>query len=211
MFTPIVQPGTARWMRTEVSGAPHSVQAMTIDEQGVTADMPGAGPDRIRIEPDLQTGELTLLGQYIDYHRATLELKCAGLTDEELKRPSISVSTLTLLGLVRHLTEVERSWFRRVLDAQDAPPLYWSDADVDGDFDRLDSAPVAQVWATYRDEVAESRRILATFADGGALARGTVRSPRNVRWVLTHAVEEYARHNGHADLLRQLLDGSTGE
>ncbi len=164
-----------------------------------------------RVDPDLEGDEVAVLTQFLDYHRATIQLKCAGLTDDELKRRSIGPSTLSLLGLVRHLTEVEQNWFAKVLDGQDTTPFYWNDADPDGDFDSLESAPVSQVWATYHATLAESRRIQATFSSGADLARGATKATRNLRWVLAHLLEEYARHNGHADLLREVIDGATGE
>ena len=152
-----------------------------------------------------------MLTQYLDYHRATIRMKCAGLSEEQLKRRAVAPSGLSLLGLVRHLTEVECNWFTRMLDGQPYTPQYWSEDDPDGDFDDLDSTSVTEVWASYDNAVAESRRITATFADVADLARGTTGRPRNVRWVLVHLIEEYARHNGHADLLREAIDGVTGE
>jgi uncharacterized damage-inducible protein DinB len=164
-----------------------------------------------RVDPELRGTEIITLTQFLDYHRATLRWKCSGLGDDDLKRRSVPPSTLSLLGLVRHLTEVERNWFGRMLDGQLDAPIYYSDVDPDGDFDRLDSAPVEQVWATYEATVEESQRVLATFGDPADLARGTTGRPRNLRWVLVHLIEEYARHNGHADLLREAIDGSVGE
>ena len=164
-----------------------------------------------RVDPDLPGGEREMLTQYLDYHRATLRMKCAGLSEEQLKRRAVAPSGLSLLGLVRHLTEVERNWFTRMLDGQPYAPQYWSEDDPDGDFDNLDSTSVTEVWASYDAAVAESRRITASFADVADLARGTTGRPRNVRWVLVHLIEEYARHNGHADLLREAIDGVTGE
>jgi uncharacterized protein DUF664 len=173
-----------------------------------------ADPNIPRQDPDLQAGELAVLGQYLDYHRATLAMKCAGLSEADLKRPAIPTSNLTLLGLVRHLTEVEYGWFCEWLDAQPELTFYYTEDDPDGDFLNLDSHPVAEVWATFSDRVAESRRILDTYTSGDELARGRPGEssrPRNVRWIVAHMVEEYARHNGHADLLREAIDGSTGE
>ena len=164
-----------------------------------------------RTDPDQQAGELDTLGQFLDYHRATLQMKCDGLDAEQLATAALPPSTLTLLGLVRHLTEVERHWCDEVLDGQAVGPLYWSEDDPDGDFDSLGSAPVEQVWSRYRAQVVESRRILASFSDGAEPARRAAGSPPSLRWVLAHLIEEYARHNGHADLLRQALDGETGE
>ena len=152
-----------------------------------------------------------MLGQYLDYHRATLAMKCARLTEAQLKQRAVPTSNLSLLGLVRHLTEVEYGWFCESLDGQPEQSVYFTADDLDGDFDNLDAHPVGGVWAAYAAQVTESRRILATYADGDEAARGARREPRNVRWVLNHMLEEYARHNGHADLLREAIDGETGE
>jgi len=168
-------------------------------------------PDHPRTDPDLEASELTVLSQFLDFHRATLVMKCAGLSDADLRQRPIAPSGLSLLGLVRHLTDVEYGWFAEWLDDQPEKTIYYTDDDPDGDFDNLDAHPVTEVWATYHEVVAESRRILQTYSDGGEMARGNRGRPRNVRWVLTHMVEEYARHNGHADLLREAIDGSTGE
>ena len=168
-------------------------------------------PDIPRTDPDLQTDELELLGQFLDYHRATLELKCAGLDDDQLKAKSTPPSALSLLGLVRHLTEVEYWWFAVWLDDQPDKAFYYTPDDPDGDFANVDSQPVADVWSAYHRVVIESRQILGTYSDGGDLARGGPGRPRNLRWILTHMIEEYARHNGHADLLREAIDGTIGE
>jgi uncharacterized damage-inducible protein DinB len=171
-------------------------------------------PDIPREDPDLQAGELAVFGQYLDYHRATLAMKCARLSEADLKRRAVSSSNLTLLGLVRHLAEVEYGWFCEWLDDQPDRSVYFTEDDPNGDFDDLDAHPVGDVWTAYSAQVTESRRILATFTDGGQLARRAPERPgrpRNVRWVLTHMLEEYARHNGHADLLREAIDGETGE
>ncbi len=117
-----------------------------------------------------------------------------------------------LLGLVRHMAEVERGWFRRTLAGEDAPPLYYPDVDPDGDFDNVDGATQADVdeaFATWRAEVQRGKEIMATKSlDDTFVRRGKEFS---LRWVLEHLVEEYARHNGHADLLRERIDGETGE
>lgn len=152
-----------------------------------------------------------MAGQYLDYHRETLRWKCAGLNEAQLKRRPVPPSTLSLLGLVRQLTEVELHWFSRWLDDQPVADPYSSPENRDGDFDDLDSATLAEVWEAYDASVADSQRVLAGYADGGELCRGEPGRPRNLRWVLVHVVEEYARHNGHADLLREAIDGQTGE
>jgi uncharacterized damage-inducible protein DinB len=164
-----------------------------------------------RVDPVRRGGELELLGQYLDYHRATLQMKCAGLDEEQLKRRSLPTTGLTLLGLVRHLTEVERGWFVRTLAGQPAPPRYYGPDNPDGDFDSLDSHPVEEVWRRYHAAVAEARAVLGSFTTADDVARRDAPDQPNVRWVLLHLLEEYARHNGHADLLRQAVDGEVGE
>jgi hypothetical protein len=170
-----------------------------------------ADPDIPRTDPDLQADELTVLAQYLDFHRATLEMKCAALTENELKRRTVPTSNLTLLGLVRHLTDVEYGWFAEWLDGQAERSRYFTSDDPSGDFDNLESEPVSDVWSAYHAQVAESRRILGTFGNGDEMARGGPGRPRNVRWIALHMIEEYARHNGHADLLGEAIDGATGE
>jgi uncharacterized damage-inducible protein DinB len=180
----------------------------------MTSGMMAVNPSIPREDPDLDADELTVLGQYLDYHRATLAMKCARLSEADLKRRAVPTSGLTLLGLVRHLTEVEYGWFCEWLDGQPVKSVYFTDDDPDGDFDNLDTHPVPDVWTAFLAQIEESRRILATYSHGGEPARGKPRPsarPRNVRWILTHMVEEYARHNGHADLLREAIDGETGE
>jgi uncharacterized damage-inducible protein DinB len=167
--------------------------------------------DIVRLDPPPIGTEKELLTAFLDFHRETLLLKCAGLTAQQLAVQGVEPSTLSLLGLLRHLSDVERSWFRVRIAGEDITPgTYWSDADPDGDFDNLDSAPLPQVLRTYRDEVARARKILAE-----ADLEQTFTHPRHgamsVRWVVIHMIEEYARHNGHADLLRQRVDGETGE
>jgi hypothetical protein len=118
---------------------------------------------------------------------------------------------MSLLGLVRHLTEVERSWFGRRIAGGDPAPLYYSEPDnPDGDFDDLDSPDVATVFAVWRTACAESREIVASVSlDSTAKRRDGI--DVTVRWILLHMLEEYARHNGHADFLRERIDGATGE
>jgi uncharacterized damage-inducible protein DinB len=168
-------------------------------------------PEIGRVEPDHRGGELELLGQFLDYHRATLQLKCAGLDEDQLKRRAVPTTGLTLLGLVRHLTDVERGWFVRTLDGRPAPSQYSSNEDPDGDFDTLGSHPVAEVWRRYHAAVAEARTVAASFPTAEESARNPAADQPSVRWVLLHMIEEYARHNGHADLLREAIDGEAGE
>ncbi|MFG3421150.1 DinB family protein [Micromonospora sp. NPDC048063] len=156
--------------------------------------------------------ERTILVEYLRDQRLTLELKCADLDAEALARRAIPPSKLSLLGLVRHLAEVERGWFRRTMAGQDAPKLYCSEADPDGDFDGAVGDPevVAEAWRTWRAEVEFAERFVAESDDLGVTGRhggGEV----SLRELLVHMIEEYARHNGHADLLRELIDGRVGQ
>ncbi|HEU4512923.1 MAG TPA: DinB family protein [Nocardioidaceae bacterium] len=165
-----------------------------------------------RTDPPLAAGEQATLEAFLDYHRATLLMKCEGLTDGQLRSRAVPPSSMSLLGLVRHLTDVERGWFRRVWLDEQAPPLYWTTEYHDHDFDDVDTADVQDAFRRYLEEVEVSRRITAEHTDLGATsARAREGGPVSLRWIYAHMVEEYARHNGHADLLRERLDGVTGE
>lgn len=152
-----------------------------------------------------------MLVAWLDYQRATLEMKCAGLDADQLRRREIPPSSLSLLGLVRHMAEVERSWFRRTFLGEDAPPYWYSDADPDGDF-AVDEAPIDEAFARWGKECDRAREIVRNAASLEVVGvRQPYGKPISLRWVLNHMIEEYARHNGHADLLRERIDGSTGE
>jgi hypothetical protein len=169
-----------------------------------------SGAEVTRTEPRTVAGERSMLEEWLDYHRATLRLKCAGLDDEQLRRRSCEPSSLSLLGLVRHLTDVERGWFLRGVAGRAAaqvPPLYFSDEDPDGDFDNVGSADPAAGFAAYEQAIAEARAATAGADLDATFGTG---KPHSVRWVYLHMIEEYARHNGHADLLRERIDGATG-
>ena len=161
----------------------------------------------------LRVDERTTLAGFLRHQREILERKCAGLDAAALARRAVEPSTLSLLGLVRHLAEVERAWFRRVLAGEDAPPRFYSDADPDGDFDGAapEEALVTEAWEAWREEVAFAERFVAEVPDLDVTGYDPWRGPISARWVLVHMIEEYARHNGHADLLRERIDGSIGE
>ena len=164
-----------------------------------------------RSSPPRSAPEREMLEAWLDFHCITLERKCSDLSPEQLRRRAVPPSSLSLLGLVRHMAEVERSWFRRALAHEDAPPHYRSDQDPNGAFNNVDTADVAEAFATWRAECAHARTVVASFSDLDALGRDETRPGRpSVRWVLVHMIEEYARHNGHADLLREVLDGVVG-
>jgi len=162
-----------------------------------------------RAEPPFVLPEREMLESWLDYHRATLLWKCEGLSDEQLKRRSVEPSTMSLLGLVRHMAEVERNWFRRVLAGEDAPGVFYDDDNPDGDFDLVDRADVASDLEHFDNEVAAARAIAAAHQlDDTGIRHG---EPCSLRWIYAHMIEEYARHNGHADFLRERIDGVTGD
>ncbi len=165
-----------------------------------------------RVDPDRVADERTALEQWLDYHRATLLLKCAGLTAEQLKRRAAPPSTLSLLGLVRHLTEVERWWFRMHAGGQELDFPY--DPDQTGaDFDDTAHADAEGNLSAYLEEIAAAREA-AAGKDLDLLVPSRGDHPertRDIRWIYVHMIEEYARHNGHADLLREAIDGATGD
>jgi hypothetical protein len=161
--------------------------------------------------PPLNADERTTLESWLDFHRATLAMKCEGLDDVQAATVSVPPSGFTLTGLVQHMAEVERNWFRRVLAREHAPPIYDPDADPDGPdggFELAGDATLRAALATWRAEVANARELCAarTLTDTGRFMGQDV----SLRWVYVHMIEEYARHNGHADLVRERIDGTTG-
>ncbi|NUP80663.1 MAG: DinB family protein [Nonomuraea sp.] len=162
-----------------------------------------------RVPPPLVGDELTTLNNWLEWHRGTLAVKCAGLTDDQLRLRSAEPSALSLLGLVRHMAHVERVWFRRVLNAEDIPRLWNKDVDNDADFNDVDKASVEEAFATWQDEIERARAISAAKPLDAVADRNGQDCTH--RWILVHMIEEYARHNGHADLLRERIDGVTGE
>jgi uncharacterized damage-inducible protein DinB len=184
------------------------VRARTI---GVCETAVMTGPTVERPEVPRTGDERTLLDAWLDYHRATLLMKCAGLTDEQLRMRSAEPSTLSLVGLVRHMADVERGWFRRGVGNEEAGPINYSDDDPDGDFDKIDTADVAHDLAVYQQEIERARQATAKAELDDTFGDDDPRGPISVRWVYLHMIEEYARHNGHADLLRERIDGVTGD
>ena len=162
-----------------------------------------------RVEPPLIANERELLVSFLDYHRETFALKCADLTAEQLSSAALPPSTLTLHGLVRHLAGVERWWFQQQYAAENVPALYYSDDDPDQDFEALSGDP-AEAFATWRAECDRSRELVAGGSLDDVFARLRDGETMSLRALLLHMITEYARHNGHADLLRERLDGATG-
>ena len=163
-----------------------------------------------RIGPANFAAEREMLRAFLDYQRATLAMKCEGLTDHELRKESMPPSTLSLLALVRHMAEVERAWFRRVFEDHDAP-MVWSDRiDFQAAFD-VSASSREDAFAAWEAEVECSRRIERNAESLDAAGY----QPRwgeevSLRMVMIHVLLEYGRHNGHADFLREGIDGTVG-
>jgi len=164
-----------------------------------------------RKEPHI-AGERAMLEGWLDYHRDTLLLKCQGLSADQLRLRSVEPSSLSLLGLVRHMTDVERSWFRRRVNGErDLPNQYYDDTNRDGDFDDVDTADAEVDFAAFRAEVELARAAAAGHSLEDTFHHERSGHEMSVRWVYIHMIEEYARHNGHADLIRERIDGVTGD
>jgi len=170
-------------------------------------------PSLERTEPDRIAGERKSLKQWLDFHRETLLTKCAGLSSDQLKTRSVPPSGLSLLGLVRHMTEVERWWFRMNAAGEQIGFVYCSDENDSADFDDLEDADAGADLETFRAEIQAAREAVADKTlDDVVPSRGhhPVRT-RDIRWIYVHMIEEYARHNGHADLIRECIDGVVGD
>ncbi|MEU0091124.1 DinB family protein [Kribbella sp. NPDC006257] len=162
-----------------------------------------------RPDPPTEVGEKETLVAFLDFQRATLRWKCDGLTPEQLGTAVLAPSTLTLHGLVRHITEDELGWFGGTFTDQPANYPYYTPETPDRAWTDLDPAAYAEDLRRYDEAVTAAR---AAIADLDPSTIGSDNGERfSLRWVLTHMIEEYARHNGHADLLREHLDGATGE
>jgi hypothetical protein len=159
--------------------------------------------------PRLADERATLVA-YLDWHRATFELKCRGIAELQLSVRSVPPSSMSLHGLLRHLSGVERWWFQQQFVRADLPMLFYSDDDPDQDFETLDG-DIDRAFAIWHAECARSREIVAAAGSlddtGRALADD---SEFSLRWLMVRMIAEYARHNGHADLLRERIDGTVG-
>jgi uncharacterized damage-inducible protein DinB len=164
-----------------------------------------------RAIPPLNDDERVTLEGWLDFHRTTLAQKCEGLDDEQAALASVPPSGLTLTGLVQHMAEVERNWFRRVLAGEQAPPIYDPQADPDGPdggFKLAEGAALGDALGVWRAEIARARELCGArpLTDTGRFMGQDV----SLRWIYVHMIEEYARHNGHADLIRERIDGQVG-
>jgi uncharacterized damage-inducible protein DinB len=172
----------------------------------------------LAVEADPREGGTSLgderatLVEFLRCQRLTLQVKCEGLDATQLARRAVEPSTMSLLGLLRHMAEVERTWFRRRFAGNDVPKRYQSDAEPDGDFDGAvaDQAVVDEAWTAWRDEVGFAEKFTRDN-DLGFIGMDGAGRPIALRELLVHVIEEYARHNGHADLLRERIDGRIGQ
>jgi hypothetical protein len=163
-----------------------------------------------RVSPPLAGGERETLRDFLDFHRGTLAIKCDGLDDQALRRRSMPPSTLTLLGLVRHMAEVERTWFRKVINGEDIPLVWSAENDYQVAYD-AESSSRGEAFQAWQAEVEHARRIereAESLDVTGYQPRWD--SEVSLRLVMHHLCHEYARHNGHADFLREGIDGVTG-
>ncbi|MFD8923054.1 DinB family protein [Streptomyces sp. NPDC059569] len=164
--------------------------------------------------PPAHADERAMLEAWLDFHRATLALKCSGLHDDQVRLASAAPSAMTLLGLVQHMAEVERNWFQRVFAGQDVP-LVFGENNRDGFALRPDQG-LEEAMAHWQAEVAQGRQLTAAASldDSGRLSEQDAGQLGDhgvsLRWIMVHMIEEYARHNGHADLLRERIDGLAG-
>lgn len=168
------------------------------------------------VDPQQVADERTAVREWLEYHRATLLMKINGLSDAQARTRAISSSNLSLLGLLRHMVVVECYWFTWVVAGVDREPLFVSDDDRDFDFNFDDAVTLEEALLAFDAEVNESRRFEAACESLDSLAARTeVRDGADfrpdLRWVMLHMIEEYARHNGHADILREAIDGEAGD
>jgi uncharacterized damage-inducible protein DinB len=169
-------------------------------------------PEVQRPDPLLIGDERRSLDSWLDYHRATLLWKCAGLTGAELAERPVATSALSLLGLVRHMAECERLWFRMRFAGEPVRRLYhWSPDHPHDEIDLAAADSAEADFAIYAAELPAARLAVAGHSLDERFRYGTRgQAERDLRWVYVHMIEEYARHNGHADMIRELVDGTTG-
>ena len=168
----------------------------------------------LRVFPSTTAGDRQSLEEWLEFHRATLEMKCSGLSAEQLRMRSAPPSNLTLLGLMRHMARVEQGWFQEIFKGEKIEKLYRTPEARDNDFNDLEGATPEEVLATWREQCDIARRIAAEAELDDIATVPKERDPReqfSLRWIMVHMIEEYARHNGHADLLREAIDGAVGD
>jgi hypothetical protein len=164
-----------------------------------------------RPEPPFVGDDPTMLPPWLDYQRATLLWKCQLLEGDALVRRSVPPSPISLLGIVRHMTLVEWSWFEKVFAGNSSPQPISTDHDEDADWNDLDEARAMEDIERFQQQCEISRGIVAVTQSMDQLAAKSRFGEVSLRWIMVHMIEEYARHNGHADFLRELIDGAVGE
>jgi uncharacterized damage-inducible protein DinB len=171
--------------------------------------MTWTAPPVTRPEGSLTAGERPMVEDFLAWQRTTLLHKCAGLTGEQLAQRSVAHSGLSLLGLIRHLSKVERIWFRERFAGQPVDRLYSTEPWDDTDFDDLQPKRAEEYYDRF---LQECRLADEAVADASLDDTFTVHDkPASLRMIYLHMIEEYARHNGHADLIREGIDGVTGQ
>jgi hypothetical protein len=172
--------------------------------------MPWTAPPVEVPTPPRPAGERAALDGFLDRHRALLLHKCSGLDGDQLARRPVPTSKLSLIGLVRHLAETDRVWFRWRFLGEDVEPLYSTEECPEAPFDLIDPAEAEADLATFREETATIRALVAGRSLDEVVTWGRERKQTDLRYVYVHMIEEYAQHNGHADIIRELVDGATG-
>jgi uncharacterized damage-inducible protein DinB len=196
-------PGDVRW------GGCATSMGSRLRYRGIIRVMPWTAPSVERVKPPYVADERSRLDSWLDYHRATLLRKCAGLTGDQLAMRPVPTSALSLLGLVRHMAGNERIWFRIRFAGVEVEDLYQSAEHPEGgEFALADPAGAEADLATYTQEVAQARLAVRGRSLDERFGDETVTV--DLRWLYAHMIDEYARHNGHADLIRELIDGTTG-
>ena len=174
--------------------------------------MTWTAPDVPSTSPPLLGDERACLQGWLDLHRATLQWKCSGLDADQLRLRPLAPSRMSLLSIVRHLVETERWWFRIKAAQQSGLDYeYCADENQEADWNALDTADPALDLDTYRREVAACNAAMVGIGLDDVVPDPQEGEAKNVRWIYVHMIEEYARHNGHADLIREAIDGTTGD
>ena len=173
--------------------------------------MTWTAPDIEHRYPTMSQGERASLQSWLDFHRLTLRWKCSGLTHEQLAQRTLEPSTLSLLGIVRHMADVERWWFRMNVVGEDIDGFFGPQDNLTGDFDDLDATPAQDVLQIFERECLDADAAVRDLPLEHRFVTRTRPRDLDLRWVYLHMIEEYARHNGHADLLREQIDGVVGD
>ncbi len=183
------------------------------DDPRLVQDQPQTSSDEQEPGDSAPASERSVLVEYLRHFRLTFAMKCDDLTPEQMAMRSVEPSTLSLLGLLRHLAKVEHIWFRITMEGNEIPRLYGTDEDRGADFDGAVADPevVAEAWEAWRREVAHAEEFVDRAESLELMSAHPTRGRLSLRELLVHLIEEYARHCGHADLLRERIDGRTGE